>query len=227
MRVFKVKFSNRASDGFELVLVYRNAKRARSPECRRLALHAQNTSIGLRPARPTRLPLRVVRPVAVPYSADQHGRRGSTTPRLRSPVERRRRRRPGQMAGPLALARCRGCRQPCSRAPPHWPMRPRRSSPTRPTWITPESAASRHARLTRTATSETCRSRWRCPRWTPRRSTPGRNTPASCVSRGVIEGTVLTVQGCWRVLGTPGSTVSALEESADRTDRVSVSDVAP
>ena len=46
-------------------------------------------------------------------------------------------------------------------------------------------------------------------------------------ARGVIEGTALAVQGCWRVLGTPGSTVPALGESADRTDRASVSDVDP
>ena len=46
-------------------------------------------------------------------------------------------------------------------------------------------------------------------------------------ARGVIEGTALAVQGCWRVLGTPGSTAPALGESADRTDRASVFDVDP
>ena len=46
-------------------------------------------------------------------------------------------------------------------------------------------------------------------------------------ARGVIEGTALAVQGCWRVLGTPGSTAPALGESADRTDRASVFDIDP
>ena len=58
--------------------------------------------------------------------------------------------------------------------------------------ITPASAASRPARSTRTATSGTCRSRWRCPHWTRVRPTPRSrpdcNAPARCAPEASSKG---------------------------------------
>ena len=87
------------------------------------------------------------------------------------------RRRDQRMAGPFALVGNRGCRHRaraqcrtgrCGRDTRR--QRGRRGSPRHP-------PRSRLARSTRTATSETCWSRRRCPHWTRIRSTP-RSTPA-------------------------------------------------